>query len=177
MNWWMVFLLLSPLSIAEEAVPEAPQPDAITETSKRWNGVVSVEMTEEFQKRRADLDQREHGLKQREDELKKRETALQEEMQKLSGIRNDIQSLSGDQKKKQEERVAKLVETFERMSPKAASEMLVKMEPTLSVSAMQALSTEKLAKILNVMDAAQASQLSELMAGRKRLAEKGGEKK
>lgn len=169
------------VSDAEEPVPEAPQPEATPEASKVWKGAVpsvgGAEVAEEFQKRRAELEQREHALRQREEELKKREAALQEEFSKLSGIRAEIVGMSGDQKKKQEERVAKLVETFERMSPKAASELLVKMEPALSVLAMQALSTEKLAKVLNVMDPAQASQLSELMAGRKRQAEKGGEKK
>jgi flagellar motility protein MotE (MotC chaperone) len=174
-------LCLVPVSDAGEPVPEAPQPEATPEASKQWKGaapaVGGAEVAEEFQKRRSEIDAREHAVKQKEDELKKREAAVQEEISKLSSMRAEILGMTADQKKKQEERVAKLVETFERMSPKAASEMLVKMEPSLSVSAMQALSTEKLAKILNIMDPAQASQLSELMAGRRRLAEKGGEKK
>lgn len=155
-------------SPTSSAIPEAPQADAIPDSARKWNGVVDAQVTEEFQKRRSDLNQREKAVSQQEAELKKREALLQEEMSKLSSLRSEIQGMNGDQKKKTDERVAKLVEAFEKMSPKAASELLIKMDSSLAVSAMNSLSTEKLAKILNVMDPVQSSQLSEMMAGLKR---------
>ena len=65
------------------------------------------------------------------------------------------------------------------MSPKTAAKVLAGLEDSLAVLSMSQMDTPHLAKIMNNMDAARSSHLSELLAGVKKnqgqvAAKKGG---
>jgi flagellar motility protein MotE (MotC chaperone) len=149
--------------------------------------VADPAVVEDLQKRRADLDAREKDIAAREGELKARERALEEELQKISAVREDIEKIEGARNKENSDKVAKLVETIETMSPKSASALMASLDESLAVAAMARITTPKLAKIMNSMEPRKSARLSELLAGviRSRSAvhetaiqsAKGGEKK
>lgn len=120
---------------------------------------------EDIKKRREELDAREKELKAKEIELASKTTALEAEIKKISDIRDEISKIEAVQAKENETKVAKVVETIEAMSPKAAAKMLAGLDETLAVSSMNRLATPKLAKIMNLMEPAVASRLNEILAG------------
>jgi flagellar motility protein MotE (MotC chaperone) len=124
-----------------------------------------ADLVSELQKRREQVELREKGLDAREAELRAREKALEEELKKIQQVRDDIARIQGARQKEDDERVAKIVETVETMSPKAAAPMLSTMDESLAVAAMAKTSTLKLAKIMNVMETKRSARLSELLAG------------
>ena len=119
----------------------------------------------EINKRKQDLDQRERDLSARETELKAREGALGDEMAKLQATRDEIAGLESSQKKENADKVAKIVQTIEGMSPKAAAQMLSALDDGLAVEAISQMSTAKLSKVMNTLDPKRAAKLTELLAG------------
>ncbi|MCM0605704.1 MAG: hypothetical protein KA715_06400 [Xanthomonadaceae bacterium] len=117
----------------------------------------------ELKKQRSAYEEKLKSLSEKENELEKREQAVKEEIAKLQALKSEIQGVKLDQKKQSDEKVAKFVETVEAMSPKAASALLSKVELSLAVSAATKMTTQRLAKIMNLMDPVKASQLTEAM--------------
>lgn len=147
---------------AEQAAePKAREPIARDSTECLSDPLV----LEDLQKRKEELVFRQKALSAKEAELKAREVAIEEQLKKLESIREDIAKIEEGNIKKNEEKVARLVETFETMSPKPAAQLLSGVEESLAVSAMARMSTAKLAKVMAAMDPSKASRLSELLAG------------
>lgn len=117
----------------------------------------------ELKKQRAVYEDKIKELSARETELAKREQAVQEELTKLQALKKEIADIKIGQNKQTEEKVAKFVEAVEGMSPKAASQLLSKIEEKLAIAAMAKMTTTRLAKIMNLMDPVKASQLSQAM--------------
>ncbi len=150
----------------EHAAPDAERREADLARFVPPGGCLADAATlEDLRRRKAELEEGRKELVAKEAELKAREQALSDEMKKLADARDEVEKADGTQKKVQEEKVAKLVEMLETMSPKPASQMLATLDDGLAVSAMARLSTPKLAKMMNVMDVARSTKLSELMAG------------
>lgn len=145
--------------------------DAATQAAKptsRYaasNCLADASAIEDMKHRKEDLDVRLKALESREAELKARERALTEELSKLQAVRDEISAVEGAKKKENEEKLSKLVETLETMSPKSASQMIVALDEKLAVTAMERMSTAKLAKVMNLIEPAKASRLSELLTG------------
>ncbi|OFZ21040.1 MAG: hypothetical protein A2X94_06830 [Bdellovibrionales bacterium GWB1_55_8] len=176
----MVFLAAAVMTVLASA--ETPAPSAAgsagaaessggdtTETniSSSASGACLTDpsVIEDLRKQREALQVRERNLVAKEAEFKAREDAIAEELKKFDGIRKELAKVQESRKSENDERVNKLVETFETMSPKAASQLLTSLDETLAVSAMSRISTQRLAKIMNLMDPAKSSRLTELLAG------------
>jgi len=119
----------------------------------------------DLRRRKEELEQKQKELVAKETELKAKEQALNEEFKKIDLVREDISKVDGARKKENDEKVNKLVETFETMSPKAAALLVASVDESLAVAAMAKMSTPKLAKIMNVMEPKRSSRLTELLAG------------
>jgi flagellar motility protein MotE (MotC chaperone) len=120
---------------------------------------------DEIKKKREEIDQKWKELAAHEAELKARESALDEELKKLQQTRDEISGIESAHQQANQEKIAKVVETLEGMNPKAASTMLSNMDDGLAVVAMTQMSTQKLSKVMNIMEPARASKLTELLAG------------
>jgi flagellar motility protein MotE (MotC chaperone) len=120
---------------------------------------------DEIKKKREEIDLKWKELAARDAELKARETAINEELKKLQETRDDIAKIEDSQRKGNEDKISKVVETLENMSPKASAQMLSTLDDGLAVAAISQMSTPKLAKVMNVMEPARASKLTELLAG------------
>ena len=115
----------------------------------------------------------------RETEIKSREQALAEEIKDIHETRDAINKFRDAKKKENEEKVNKIIETYLVMSPKAVSKILATLDDDLALAALMKMDTDRLAKVMNLMEPARSSRLSELMAGidkDKNLGKKGGRK-
>ncbi len=120
---------------------------------------------EDVRKRRDELELKSKELSARESELIAREKALEEELKKISLVRDDIARIEGASRAQNESKISRIVETVEAMNPKAAAKMLSALDETLAVGAIERLSTPKLGKIMNLLEPETSSRLNEVMAG------------
>ena len=127
--------------------------------------IVDTAAIEDLHRRREELDGRQKAMAQKESELKSREAAIEEELKRLEDMKASIVLDRTASNAQSEERMSKLVETLENMSPKKASEVLQTVDEKLAVIAMTRISTAKLSKIMNNFDPERAAHLSELMTG------------
>ncbi len=119
----------------------------------------------DIKRRHEELDLRQKEIEARATELELKEKALGEQLAKIEAVRTDIQKTEELRSKEQGAKVGKVVDTFETMTPKSVSAMLAAMDETLAVEAMNRMTTPKLAKVLNLMEPAKSSRLTELLVG------------
>jgi flagellar motility protein MotE (MotC chaperone) len=155
----------TPSKITKPAEPTEAQAAAKPDPALAGGCLADVSALEDLKRRKAELEAAQKELATKEAELKARERALTDEMAKLAEARDEIAHIEESGKKISEEKVAKLVETIEGMSPKAGSALLSNIDEPLAVAAMTRISTPKLSKLMNVMESSRSTRLSELMAG------------
>lgn len=161
---------------SESALPSpTPSPDGSTpstpkvklqRTSKNSQGcIVDEQAVEDLHTKRNELIEQEKKIAALQAELQARERALEERIKRIEEIRSDIKKTQDLSSKENEEKITKLVETFEAMSPKSIASLIAKLDEQLAVAAMSRMSTPKLAKLLSALEATKSSRLSELLAG------------
>lgn len=143
---------------------ESPNQTVLTE-HKAEGCIADSAAIEDLQMRRQEIETKLKEIATKEAELQARENAVGEELKKIQNIRDDIKKSNVLKAKENDEKVSKLVETFETMSPKAAAEMLATMDESLAVAAVGRISTQRLAKIMNLMKAGDSTRLSENLVG------------
>jgi flagellar motility protein MotE (MotC chaperone) len=140
--------------------------------------LVDPSAVEDLRRRGDEIELKAKELQSKEQEMVAQKRAIEEEVKRLSVLRDEIEKLQGAVKKANEEKVQKVVETLESMPPKGAAQMMAALDESLAVSAMPRLSTQKLAKILNLMSPDRSARLAEKLAGivksRSTSSEKGG---
>lgn len=145
--------------------PEAQAVVAEVAPKRRSGCIVDDQAIDDIRKRKDELDRRAQELSARETEVSSKERGINEEYKKLTDLRDEIVKLQTTVRKDNEEKIAKIVETMETMSPKGAAQMFNTLDDSLSVAVMTRLSTIKLAKIMNALDPERSVKLTELMAG------------
>lgn len=146
--------------------PRAPAPAAAGQPPASPEACLADEVAiGDLRRQREEIEALKKDLAAKEAELAARETALNEEIKKLEELRDDIGKIDQSRKKDNEERVSKLIETLEGMSPKAAAAMLSTMEEALAVQAIYRMDTAKVAKVLGKIEPGKSSKLVEIMAG------------
>jgi|GEM_PF-821188 len=153
----------SPL-VAESAAVKTPTSSALM-TGATPGCLVDQTVLTDVQNRLGEIAKREEAAATRETELDAREKALDEELAKIAGVRDEVAKIEQLRKKEGQEKVLKLVETIQGMSPKAASQLLSTVDEVLAVSAIAQMETKKLSKIMNVMEPERSARLSEILAG------------
>lgn len=152
---------------AEHAgVPTVAAQTAVTQAARKPSNecLASEEIIADIQLRERKLKEREAQLAEREKDLEAQQKIIGEELAKLDAARSEIQGAHAKAMAEHEERVNKLIETFETMSPKAAAGVINGVDEELAVTALSRLSTTKAGKILANLSPQKSSKLSELMA-------------
>lgn len=164
----------APESSAQESVPAPDHSDgapvvtlaAPTPFVKKASACLTDEASiQDFQDLKRQLAKREQDLRKREDEIAAKEQALSDELKKIDAVRDEIKSAQSTGEAKNEEKITKLVETFETMSPKSAAPIVAGLDDRLAVEAMSRLSSGKLGKILAAMEPKKSASLAEKIAG------------
>lgn len=120
---------------------------------------------EDIRAQKAKIADMQKALDEREAELAKREQAVVEEVKKIETAREAIEKIEDSKKELNDEKVAKLVETYETMSPKSAAKVLAELDERLAVATITRMDTAKLSKIMNLMEPQKSARLTELLAG------------
>ena len=126
--------------------------------------LASEEVIRDLEAREKKIKQKEEGLAEKEKELAAQQVAIKEEMNKLELRQGEIQNIKAKELAANEEKVSKLIETLETMSPKAAAGVLGGVDEELAVTALSRLTSVKAGKILSNLKNDKSSKLSELMA-------------
>ncbi|MBS1960996.1 MAG: hypothetical protein JST04_02185 [Bdellovibrionales bacterium] len=156
----------APAEAPETAAGAAPTSGFAASARVKKGGCLTDEASiADVQELKKDLAKRDAELKKREDEIAAKEAALNDELKKLDAVRDEIKTAQSIGDQKNEEKVGKLVETFESMSPKAAAAIVASVDERLAVEAMARLSSAKLGKILAAMEPAKSAPLAEKLAG------------
>ena len=177
-------LLVTGLSdTAPDAMAEAPKMDSKTAESSSTSEVVEAPKNtkplfkmkgpviadesaiSDIQRIRQELNEKQKELEKKEAELAAKEKALQEEILKIDELRAEIGKTSGASAQAENEKLTKLVETFETMSPKSAAQVVAHLDEKLATKALAQLSSIKLGKILSALDPVRSARLTESLAG------------
>jgi flagellar motility protein MotE (MotC chaperone) len=126
--------------------------------------LASEEVIKDLESREKKIKQKEEALAEKEKELNAQKVAIKEEMNKLEARQGEIQTAKAKELAANEEKVAKLIETLETMSPKAAAAVIGGVDEELAVTALSRLTSVKAGKILSNLKNDKSSKLSELMA-------------
>ncbi len=165
----LIFLVFAVRAEAEapEATPTpTPEPSKVARYKRDAHECITDPVViDDLRARREELENRERDLSAKEVELLAKSRAMDEEIKRIEEIRDQIAKLELAQSKNNEEKVAKVVETLEGMSPKGAAALFAQVDDSVAVTAMMRMSSAKLSKIMNQLDAARASKLTELLAG------------
>lgn len=156
-------VVLAALAVLTPFVPQAGQQQETTSGKGGCLGEGAV--LADFQRMRTELETERKKIADRESELTAREQAVEEMLKNIQQVRDQIATMQELRKSENEAQVAKLVETFETMSPKAAAKLLATVDEALAVSAISRIETPRLAKIMNLMEPQKSSRLSELLTG------------
>ncbi len=126
--------------------------------------LASEEVIKDLENREKKIKQKEESLAEKEKELAAQQVAIKEEMNKLELRQGEIQSTKAKELASNEEKVSKLIETLETMSPKSAANVIGGVDEELAVMALSRLTSVKAGKILSSLKNDKSSRLSELMA-------------
>lgn len=174
---WVFFSIVAFLAVMTTLVisarAEIAQEQKVPEQIQSSGCLSDPKVIEDMQVREAKLKSKEEELVKMADELKLRESFLAEQLSKMEELKKEIGGIEEKQKAKREEQVAKLVESFEKMAPKAMAAMVDQMEEKLAGEALMRMSTDRVAKVMNLMKAEKSSKLSERLMGR-RVSARGG---
>ncbi|MDX9731479.1 MAG: hypothetical protein RBT63_06890 [Bdellovibrionales bacterium] len=115
--------------------------------------------------RKQELDRREAELVKLEEELQKQKAGIEEKIQELDGMRKEISTTLQGRVEQDQEKVAKLIEVYANMKPAQASRVIETLNEDLAVSILDGMKKKNAAEILNMMSAAKARKLSEMLTG------------
>jgi flagellar motility protein MotE (MotC chaperone) len=155
-----------PAAASKEGDHEAKKEEVAEAPKKKVAGgcLASEEVIQDIENREKKLQEREASIAEREKEVEAQLKAVKEELAKLEGKQNEIQNSKAKELAANEEKVNKLIETLETMSPKAAAGVLGGVDEELAVTALIRLNSVKAGKILSNLKNEKSSRLSELMA-------------
>jgi len=164
----ILLCLFSLISLNLYSSDEAPSSEEkpIRKTVKRVprnQCVASDEALRDIAQKKKEIEDREKKIAEQLLEITEKEKIIEQQIKQLEDLKKEISIVQAESDSKAEEKINKLVETMEKMSPKKASELLSSLNNKLAVEGMMRLSADKLAKVMNLMDVKRSSQLSELL--------------
>ena len=109
--------------------------------------------------------QRALEIEAREAALRELETSVRAQIDELQKLQQQALLVLEPERQEREEEVKKLVAFYQNMKPKGAAELLEKLPLPLATQVLSRMKTREAGKILNVMNAARAVQISKRMAG------------
>jgi flagellar motility protein MotE (MotC chaperone) len=120
-----------------------------------------------LRERKISLDLREKELGELEEELHKQKEEIEARIRRLEELRGQISTILKERVEVDQEKVAKLVETYSNMKPKQAAEILGGIDEDLAVDILAKMKKKNAAEIMNLLEAGKARSLSERYAGYK----------
>lgn len=118
--------------------------------------------------RKEQLDRREAEVVKLEEELQKSRLEIEERIKELEALRSQISQTLADRVKRDQEKVAKLVDVYSNMKPAQAAKVVESLNEDLAMDVLEQMKKKNAADILNAMSSEKAKRLSEMMTGYER---------
>jgi len=159
----------SKVEAAEKTASAQSQEEPNPEDKKAPSVSEDTSYLSKLKERQAALDLREAELNQLEEELQKQKVEIGKRIEELTKIREEIASKLEDRVQADEGKVKKLVDLYSSMKPKQAAKIIESVNRDLAVEVLANMKKKSAADIMNVMDEKVARELSERLAGYKRI--------
>jgi flagellar motility protein MotE (MotC chaperone) len=132
-----------------------------------------VDMLQNLQSRREELDVRENEIKLQEDLLQVTEKRIGEKIDQLKRIETTIAELLKKHDKEEAQKIQRLVKMYESMKPKDAARIIPTLNMEIQISVVEGMKERRVAPILAAMPSAAAKKLTTELATRKQLPKTG----
>ncbi len=171
-----VWIFLSTLDTVSAGEEEGKLPHNETKSQKvekkiltpvglSLNCLVDETAIEDVRKSKEQNEAKARELAARESELKVKVQSLADQVKNLEIMRTELEKIQVAKKQDSDQKIQQVTDTVLSMSPKAAAKMLGTIDEKLSVEVVSRMDTQRLGKIMNLMDPAHSSRLSERLAG------------
>lgn len=160
-------LPLVALLAAEHGEPAATTPAAPVvpaEPAVRIFSPAELEVLEDLESRKVELDRREQALELREKLVDLMEKRLAEKVTDLNKLKVQLEQLSRGLSGKDEEELALLAQIYGNMKPAAAAQVLNRLDNSIVFDVVKRMPTKKSGKLMEAMEPAKARIISEMMA-------------
>jgi flagellar motility protein MotE (MotC chaperone) len=137
---------------------------AVKKKPASYGCLASEEVIQDIEEREKKIKEKEEALVEKQKDLDAQLKAVKEELAKLDTKQGEIQNNKAKELAANEEKVNKLIETLETMSPKAAAGVIGGVDEELAVTALTRITSVKAGKILSNLKNDKSSRLSEMMA-------------
>jgi len=128
-----------------------------------------IEVLHQLAARRAALDRRERQIDQRASLIERAAADLEQQIARLSALRDEIATAIGAHDAAEEARLASLIKIYETMKPKAAAEIFDRLEMPVLVEVIERMREVKSADVLARMNPLKAKQVTSELARRSEL--------
>ncbi|HLG88329.1 MAG TPA: hypothetical protein VKZ79_14165 [Alphaproteobacteria bacterium] len=128
-----------------------------------------MDLLQNLQKRREELDQRDAAIQQREATLKVAEGRVDQKLAELTELKAGIEKLLELQKQKQNDEVTSLVKIYSAMKPSDAARIFNTLEMPVLLSVVSHMKEQKSASIIAAMQPDRARELTSRLADLRQL--------
>ena len=152
-----------------EAAGEAAAPPLALDPANLTSSEIAV--LHQLAARRAALDRRERQIDQRAALIESAAADLEQQLARLSTLRDEIAAAIGAHDAAEDARLASLVKIYETMKAKAAAEIFDRLEMPVLIEVVERMRAVKSADVLARMDPVKAKQVTSELARRSELLE------
>lgn len=148
------------------AANTTPPPQCVPVDLAKEAGISAAEfrLLQNLQDRRIALDERERDIITREGIIKTADDIVRARIASLQQVEQNIQNLLGQVDAVEAQRLAGLVQVYEKMKPKDAARVMEGLSDEVLINIASRMKNQSLALILAKMDSARARQITTLLA-------------
>lgn len=164
-------LMAAPAAIAAEEAAEGAPATAATpsativgaETARAFT-TSELELLQELDNKRVELDRRQQALELREKLVDLMETRLNERTNEMQKLKVQLEALMKNASGKEDEEIQQLALIYGNMKPQAAAVVLNRLDNAIVFDIVKRMPTKKSGKLMESLDPAKARIISEMMA-------------
>ncbi len=160
----------APTEGEETADPGAPTPEEVElDLDKRAFSATEIDLLQELEARRIELDRRAQALDLRERIVDLSEQRLKEKIKTLTQLETDLNKLLDKLSDKEEDELQQLAKIYSAMKPASAAAVLDKLDNAIVYDLFRRMGNKSTAKIMEKMNPAKARVVSEMLAEKSEL--------
>ena len=126
-----------------------------------------VQLLQELDKKRLDLDRRQQALELRERLVDLMEKRLAERVNEMNELKAQLENLTSSASGKDEAELNQLSQIYGNMKPQQAAEVMNRLDNNIVYDVLKRMPTKKSGKLMEALDPAKARFISEMMADKK----------
>lgn len=153
-----------------DQAPEArgdllPTPENVSlESSRRLFSEMEIQLLQELDIRRIELERREQALRVREKLADLAEVELKDRVEKMNELQTQLTNLLKNLSNKEEAELVQLAKIYEEMRPQNAAIVLNKLDDNIVFDLFKRMNRKDTAKIMEKMDPIKARRISKMLA-------------